>query len=126
MVRYFCFKYFFFLPDKWLFLSQYCTSFDFRNNFGNLEKGDFLSIFDGDSNISPKLDTYCGNLGNSLPPSQISSSNHLFFHFQSDYIYTGTGFKLEYNATSKITYKVLCVEKRDKKIWRIEKFIILF
>ena len=76
---------------------------DFRNDFGKFWEGDFLSIFDGDSNISPILDTYCVD---SLPPSQISSSNHLFFHFQSDFIETGTGFKLEYNALSKNTYKV--------------------
>ena len=66
-----------------------------------------MRIFDGDSNTSPMLgNPYCGD---SLPPSQISSSNHLFFHFHSDHYGTSTGFKLEYNATSKNTakYKVL-------------------
>ena len=87
----------FFLPDKWSFLSQYCTSFDFRS--------DALSIFDGDSNTSPMLgNPYCGD---SLPPSQISSSNQLFFHFHSDESWTATGFKLEYNATSKNHYTLL-------------------
>ena len=86
----------FFLSDKWSFLSQYCTSFDFRS--------DALRIFDGDSKTSPMLgNPYCGD---PLPPSQTSSSNHLFFHFQSDQTYTGTGFKLEYIATSKDPYKV--------------------
>ena len=81
-------------------LTQYCTSFDFRD--------DRLSIFDGDSNTSPMLgNPYCGD---SLPPSQITSSNHLLIHFYSDESVTSTGFKLEYNATSKNTYKVLCVE----------------
>ena len=61
--------------------------------------GDFLSIYDGDSDTSPILgNPYCGN---SLPPSQISSSNHLFFRFISDFYGTATGFRLEYNATSK-------------------------
>ena len=84
----------FFLSDKWSFLSQYCTSFDFRSY------DDTLSIFDGGSNTSPMLlgHPYCGD---SLPPSQISPSNQLFFHFHSDYVDTATGFKLEYNATSK-------------------------
>ena len=44
---------------------------------------------------------YCGD---SMPLSRTSSSNHLFFHFQSDYLLTGTGFKLEYNATGKNPY----------------------
>ena len=96
MVRYFCFWHLF-LPIKWLLLSQYYTSFDFR--------WDFLSIFDGGSKASPMLENqYCGD---SLPPSQISSSNQLFFHFHSNFIVTATGFKLEYNATSKNHYTLL-------------------
>ena len=72
-------------------LTQYCTSFDFSD--------DRLRIFDGDSNTSPMLgNPYCGD---SLPPSQISSSNQLFFHFYSNGYGTSTGFKLEYNAKSK-------------------------
>ena len=74
-------------------LAQYCTSFDFRD--------DSLKIYDGDSNTSPMLgNPYCGD---SLPPSQTSSSNQLFLHFYSDQIYAGTGFKLEYIATSNNT-----------------------
>ena len=46
---------------------------------------------------------YCGD---SMPTSRISSSNHLFFHFHSNSYKTGTGFKLEYYATSKQSYKV--------------------
>ena len=61
-------------------------------------------IYDGGSNTSPMLgNRYCGD---SLPPSRISSSNQLFFHFRSDATRTATGFKLEYNVTSKNTYKV--------------------
>ena len=66
---------------------------------------DSLTIYDGGSNTSPMLgDPYCGD---SLPPGQISSSNQLFFHFHSNYISTATGFKLEYNATSKNHYTLL-------------------
>ena len=64
---------------------------------------DSLRIYDGDSNTSPMLGSY---VGDSMPPSQISSSNQLFFHFHSDSSRTATGFKLEYNVTSKNTYKV--------------------
>ena len=66
---------------------------------------DSLTIYDGGSNTSPMLgNPYCGD---SLPPSQISSSNQLFFHFHSNYGGTATGFKLEYNATSKNHYTLL-------------------
>ena len=90
-------------------LTQYCTSFDFRD--------DSLSMFDGDSNTSPTLgNPYCGD---SLPPSQTSSRNQLFFHFYSNYVSTGTGFKLEYIATSKNPYIsrfmfTLCLQLRKK------------
>ena len=60
---------------------------------------DPLTIYDGGSDTSPMLgNPYCGD---SLPPSQTSSSNHLFIHFQSNSYATKTGFKLEYGATSK-------------------------
>ena len=66
---------------------------------------DSLTIYDGGSNTSPMLgNPYCGD---SLPPSQISSSRQLFFHFHSDSWGTATGFKLEYNATSKNHYTLL-------------------
>ena len=82
--------------DGW-FLSCYQNYFVFRF--------DSLNIYDGASDTSPMLgNPYCGD---SLPPSQISSSNHLFFHFHSDHKTTETGFKLEYNATSKSPYKVV-------------------
>ena len=58
-----------------------------------------MKIYDGDSNTSPMLgNPYCGD---SLPPSQTSLSNHLFFYFHTNHEDTGTGFKLEYKATSK-------------------------
>ena len=91
--------------------------------------GDFLSIYDGDSDTSPILgNPYCGN---SLPPSQISSSNHLFFHFRSDYSTNEKGFKLEYNVTSKNAQKVdsctrlfLKLHKKDMKIKRYPLFCL--
>ena len=79
---------------------------------------DTLTIYNGGSNASLMLgNPYCGN---SLPPSQISSSNQLFIHFHSDGSDTGNGFKLEYNETSKNPSKhdVLELEK-DKKIVKV-------
>ena len=71
-----------------------------------------MTIYDGSSNISPTFgNPYCGD---SLPPSQISSTNQLFFHFHSGFLNTGTGFKLEYNATSKNSYKVVNIINFEK------------
>ena len=60
-------------------------------------------MYDGGSMTSPIFGEYC----DSTPSSQISSSNHLFFHFHSNFAGTATGFKLEYNATSKNHYTLL-------------------
>ena len=54
-------------------------------------------MYDGGSMTSPMIGEYC----DSLPSSLISSSNRLFIRFYSDFSFTGTGFKLQYNATSK-------------------------
>ena len=86
----FCFRHFV-QPKKLLISTALLCSFDFSH--------DNLTIFDGASAWGP----YCGD---SLPPSNISSSNHLLIYFQSDQIVTDTGFKLEYNATSKNSYKI--------------------
>ena len=52
--------------------------------------------------MSPILGKYCGA---SIPQSQISSSNEIFIHFESDGVVTigvtESGFKLEYDPTSK-------------------------
>ena len=67
-------------------------------------------MYDGGSMTSPMIGEYC----DSLPSSLISSSNHLFFHFNSDYYGTGAGFKLEYNATSKsLGHFVSRAKKKD-------------
>ena len=55
---------------------------------------DSLTIYDGDSNAYPMLGKYYGT---SIPPSQISSINKIFIHFQSDGSHSATGFKLEYH-----------------------------
>ena len=97
--------------DKWL-MSITLHSVDFR--------GDSLTIFDGSSNTSPMLaGPYCGD---SLPPSQISSSNNLFIHFHSNLYNTETGFNLEYNATRKNQNKIgnciiVFVSSHSQKPW---------
>lgn len=83
---------------------------------------DSLTIYDGCSIASPLLgNPYCGY---SMPPSQISSSNHLFIHFHSNYHVTRTGFKVQYSATSKNQYKVdscilLCLDLQGGHKWII-------
>ena len=83
-----------------LFLSQHHNFSDFRSG-----QSDSLTIYDGGSNTSQMLgDHFCGD---TLPPNQISSGNQLFIHFHSDSWNTGTGFKFEYNAISKIPWTKL-------------------
>ena len=88
---------------------------------------DSLTIYDGGSNTSPMLgNPYCGD---SLPPSQISSSNQLFFHFHSD------GIGKEVQIVYRVFYMsfdrfLLAVESRDlsqadKRIIRVSSFSIL-
>ena len=81
---------------------------------------DSLTIHDGVSNASPMFgNPHCGD---TLPQSNISSSNHLLILFHSDHLYTGTGFKLEYSATSKNPYKVFsCRKENDILIRLIQK-----
>ena len=54
---------------------------------------DSLTLYDGDSNSAPMIGEYCGN---SIPNNQISSSNSVLIHFQSDEYTTKSGFYLEY------------------------------
>ena len=60
--------------------------------------GDWLKIFDGETEAFPRLGLYCGA---SIPPMHISSGNAIFIHFQTNVVDTGLGFKMEYHATSK-------------------------
>ena len=59
---------------------------------------DALTIYDGSTNTSPTIGKYCGD---SLPSSQISSSNEVFMHFHTDSRNTKKGFKLAYHPWSK-------------------------
>ena len=59
---------------------------------------DALTIYDGSSNTSPMIGKYCGDL---LPSSQISSTNKVLIHFETDWATTRKGFKLEYHTNSK-------------------------
>ena len=54
---------------------------------------DSLTLYDGDSNSAPMIGEYCGN---SIPNNQISSSNSVLIHFESDGYFTRSGFHLEY------------------------------
>ena len=67
---------------------------------------DALTIYDGNSNESPLIGTYC-NVGSVPPSSQISSNNEVFIHFHTDgYQDNDNGFKLEYHPYSKNFKKV--------------------
>ena len=60
---------------------------------------DSVAIYDGASTLSPILGKFCGS---SIPLNQISGSNEVSIHFKTDGSMTGTGFQLEYSASSKL------------------------
>ena len=60
---------------------------------------DSLTLYDGDSDAAPMIGMYCGQ---TLPPSFVSSKNEIFMHFQSDDHGSNNGFKLKYEAYSKL------------------------
>ena len=64
----------------------------FLLKYNNFSYNNFLKIFDGGSNGSPLVLTYCGD---PIPHALISSGNELFIHFKAD----NSGFKLEYRST---------------------------
>ena len=74
---------------------------------------DFLTIYDGGSNISPIMGKYCSD---SIPPSHMSSSKEIMVHFETD-SYNGNeiGFKMEYNPTGKQNTSI----KNNSHIWPI-------
>ena len=57
-----------------------------------------MTIYDGGSSTSSMMGKYCGD---SIPPSQVSSSNEVLIQFQSDGSVTEAGFQMEYNPTGK-------------------------
>jgi hypothetical protein len=61
---------------------------------------DSLTIYDGGSSTSSMMGKYCDN---SIPPSQISSSNEILVHFETDwYDSNSKGFQMVYNPYSKL------------------------
>ena len=60
---------------------------------------DTLTLYDGNSEVSPPLAKHCGGL---IPPTYFSQTNMLFIHFQTDGSVTRTGFELEYTPSSKL------------------------
>ena len=58
---------------------------------------DSLTLYDGDSNSAPIIGEYCGN---SIPNNQISSTNSVLIHFESDVYVTEPGFQIEYHQYS--------------------------
>ena len=85
-----------------------------------------MTIYDGGSNTSPMLgNPYCGD---SLPPSQISFSNHLFIHFHSD------DWELEldsnWNTIQQVRihakYYLLRARKRNRKFGESGNLLLYF
>ena len=59
---------------------------------------DTLTLYDGNSAASVKVGEFC----DSMPSSFITTSNEAFIHFETNHVYTDTGFKLEYEPESKL------------------------
>ena len=59
---------------------------------------DKLTIYDGGSKTSGIIGEYC----DSMPPFIITTSNEVFVRFYTSEVYTGTGFKMKYNSTSRL------------------------
>ena len=57
------------------------------------------------------LGKFCGS---SIPLNQISGSNEVSIHFKTDGSMTGTGFKLEYSASSKLMIFLLPYYLKDR------------
>ena len=56
---------------------------------------DSLSIYDGPSNVSPRVGKYCDY---SLPPEFKSTNNEVLIYFKSDGSVQYKGLKLEYTS----------------------------
>ena len=68
------------------------------SNLNSSHYFDSLTLYDGDSNSAPIIGEYCGN---SIPNNQISSTNSVLIHFESDGSVTESGFQLEYQRSSE-------------------------
>lgn len=60
---------------------------------------DYLNIFDGSSNVSSLLRTFCGQ---SQPNTIVSSGNEMYLHFKSDGDTSRQGFKLRWKTLEKV------------------------
>ena len=74
-----------------------------------------LTIYNGGFLTSPIVGKYCGTL---LPPSFISSSSEILIHFETDYVGSGIGFKLEYkfyncNASNALIGNGFCNDETN-------------
>ena len=76
----------------------FCFACNKQKNNNTLFRNDALTIYDGSTNTSPMIGKYCGD---SLPSSEVSSTNKVFIHFKTDGSSTRQGFKLEYHPNSK-------------------------
>ena len=72
-------------------------------------------VYDGNSNSSEMIGTYCGD---SIPPSFISSSNEIFLHFLTDWMITELGFKIQYNPSGKLP-SIFAIVHSALSRWRI-------
>ena len=76
---------------------------------------DSLTIYNGGYSTSPLVGKYCGT---SLPPSFISSSSAILIHFETDFVSSGIGFKLEYrfyncNASNSLIGNGFCNDEAN-------------
>ena len=88
--------------------SMYLFDLFFSNLNKNYEKQffhcryDSLSIYEGASDASPLLGTYCDS---SVPHGFISSSNEIFLWFKTDNSDGRKGFQLEYKSLGELFKK---------------------
>ena len=82
---------------------------------------DSLTLYDGDSNSAPIIGEYCGN---SIPNNQISSTNSVLIHFESDGYDTRSGFNLQYQNTfpgkQRIIAKFACWNYLVFAVWQLD------
>ena len=85
-----------------------------------------MKLYDGNSKAAVIIGYFCGS---TIQNSQLSSTNEVLIHFQSDGSVTRNGFKLEYQGYSKLLCKVIslfqtsCLEEIKIKI--MVSFIVL-